>query len=321
MYFRIYMQVTSVNTLSISSNKYCNYKLQYNYPTFQAGYIGDIFIKKDLPIDKLKQFTLSEYRQLSKSEISSINAMIDGIIQNKTWKNASDNTIFDNAGHMFIFYKNTWDNFNDYLKYHDIVATEMKSRLEEDYGAGNFVVISIGRSVSSICKCLGYKIGEENIIQLPLSRASRFCYPYNFSKLKQEAIDILTNYMASMGMTKKAVQTSGKKYIFTDYRNFGATMAATERLFTSDRMFGNTDNMKFNDILKLLHYDYFHTDELSYQQLFDTLANLKFKSLSVVNMCDNLFRTAKSVYKPEDWDLLLKSFYFKFMDNEVNGLW
>ncbi|MCQ2743274.1 MAG: hypothetical protein MJ230_00565 [bacterium] len=305
------MNIESVKPFTIKSYNNKNYKFQNNSPTFRAGYIGDIFIKGNLPIDKLKRFTINEYRQLSKSEIASINAMIDGIIQNKTWKDASENIFFDNAHHLFTDYTSTWSKFDEYLEGHNIVTTDMKDKLEKKYGADNFVVISIGRSLSSICKCLGYKIGEENVIQLPMSEARRFCH--NIEKIKQSGIDALTDYLASFGMTKEAVQNSGKKYIFTDYRCRGGTMAGAKTLFKSNRMFGNTDNIIFVDIINMMP-DYYGT------WLSQALGNMDYKDLSLVNMCDNLFRTTKSVYKPEDWDLLLKSFYFKFMHSKVSDL-
>lgn len=305
------MQISSVKPFSIKFFNRDNSKSTNNKPTFRAGYIGDIFIKGDLPIDKLKKFTLTEYKQLSISEIASINEMIDGIIQNKKWKSISDDFIIDDNHHMFLDYKDTWDKFNEFLQDHDVVTTELKETLEKKYGSGNFMVISIGRSLSSICKCLGYKIGEENIIQLPMSDARRFCN--NLSKIRQSGIDALTNYMESMGMSKEAVQTSDKKYIFTDFRCRGGTMAGVEYLFKSERMFGDNDNMIFNHIFEILP-DYYGS------WLSQTLGSMDYKDLSVVNMCDNLFKTAKSVYKPEDWDLLLKSFYFKFMDNKVKPL-
>lgn len=308
------MQVTYINPFSIKSNKYSNYKLHNSSPAFRAGYLGDIFINRELPIDKLKQFTLEEYHNLSQSEKLSINKMIDSIIQNRSWQDVQNAFCFDNAHHIFNNYKTSWRMFNEYLTDHKIVTTDLKNSLEKKYGTGNFVVISIGRSVSSICQCLGYIIGQENVIQIPMSNARRFRHPQNLLKIEQDTIDNLTDYLESKGMSKEAVQTSGKKYVFTDYSNSGSTMAGIKKLFKSDRIFGETNNIQFIDIMKILPFKY-RFSWLSY-----ALAQMDYKDLSVVNRCENLSETSKSVYKPEDWDLLLKSFYFKFMDNEINAI-
>ena len=108
---------------------------------FKAGIVTDTFCRQQLPFDKLKKFTIQEYKQLLKSEVNRINKIIDEsfwILHDK-------------------------QKFFDYLNYHDLAATSIKNTLESNYGFGNFVVIPIGRSLSSIGQCLGLKIGEDNV--------------------------------------------------------------------------------------------------------------------------------------------------------------
>ena len=125
-----------------------------------------------------------------------------------------------------------------------------------------------------------------------MSDAGRFT-PYRVAKLKEGGINALKDYLDSKGMSKEAVETSGKKYIFTDFRAKGDSMRGAKTLFKSDRMFGNSDNILFMHQYEILpHFDSVESE------IIDKVANLKFKDLSVVTYCDNLFRTAKSVENP-----------------------
>jgi hypothetical protein len=306
------MQVTSITPFLIKPYKNDNYKLRNNMPSFKAVPSSDVFTKEILPtFNRLKLLNVAEYRSLSKAEIDGINRAIDNFIENKSYMKYEEKFFHTDNGHWFNYYHKTWDNFDEYLRLHDIAASRIKEELDYNFGEGNYVVISIGRSLSSICKCLGYKIGEENVIQLPMSDAGRFI-PYRVAKLKEGGINALKDYLDSKGMSKEAVETSGKKYIFTDFRAKGDSMRGAKTLFKSDRMFGNSDNILFMHQYEILpHFDSVESE------IIDKVANLKFKDLSVVTYCDNLFRTAKSVENPEDYDILLKSFYFRFLDNEM----
>lgn len=305
------MKIASITPLSIKPYKTDAYNPQNNNLIFRAKTVPDAFVKETLPTLNNLKLTLAEYRQLPKAEIDNINKAIDKFIENKSYMKYEESFHTAN-GHWFTYYHDAWRNFYEYLKLHDIAANRIKEELDYNFGEGNYVVISIGRSLSSIFKCLGYKIGEENVIQLPMSEAGRFT-PYKVAKLKQEAIDALTDYLASKGMSGEAVETSGKKYIFADFRATGDSMRGAKTLFKSDRVFGNSDNVQFMH----QHEIFPHFDSVE-REIIDKVANLKFKDLSVVNRCENLFSTAKAVEKPEEYDILLKSFYFKFIDKEMS---
>lgn len=282
------MQISSIKPVTIKTYNNIN-KYQANIPIFKLGTAADIFVKKKLPFDKLKNFNIAEYRQLSKAEINSINKMI---------------------------YESFWllydeQKFFDYLNYHNIAAASIKNKLESKYGVGNFVFIPIGRSLSSIGKCLGFKIGENNVKQLPMSGAYRF---KNMESNSRENFDIFNEYLSSIGLSKDKVQTSGKKYIFTDYCHTGASLYGAERLFKSEKVYGNLDNLEFINVKHLLSDI---QSDIIQKKIDDCFYNLEFKPYSLVQKCYSLLDTKNAVIKPEEYTREAKYFYFKLLDNEL----
>ena len=107
------MRINSVNNIVFyNSNKYKPNTLK-GCLTFRGTSSFDTFRKT---FSNLKNFTLEEYGQLSKSEINLINKNIDKMF-------ADDS------------------NFYKALKYHDIVAEGMKQTLNNCYGVGNYYFI------------------------------------------------------------------------------------------------------------------------------------------------------------------------------------
>lgn len=53
--------------------------------------------------------------------------------------------------------------YKEEVKLHHFAAEAIKTVFDKEYGEGNYVVITVGRSLSSIGKMLAMKIGEENV--------------------------------------------------------------------------------------------------------------------------------------------------------------
>ena len=282
------MQITSVKPFSIKSYNNNNYKFSNNTISFRASTIGDAFTKKSLPLDKLKNFTIREYRRLSPSEVDSINKMID----ESFWITHDKLKFFE------------------YLNYHDLAATSIQNTLEDKYGAGNFVVIPIGRSLSSIGKCLGLKIGEDNVKPLPMSISCRFVD----MERRNEQVGAFKRYLWTIGLSKNRIMTSGKMYIFTDFCCTGASLCGAENLFRSEKIYGDLDNIEFINVYNLLS-NIKQADTL--EKLKNALYGSEFKRYSLVDKCRVLFNTRNAVIKPENYTREAKYFYFKLLDNEM----
>ena len=213
--------------------------------------------------------------------------------------------------------------FNKDLRYNNIIANGIKNKLNELYGEGNYIVIPIGRSLSSVGKCLGYKIGEDKVKSLPMSSAGRFL---DLEKCKDEDFDAFREYLNSIGLSKNDVTTSGKKYIFMDYCCRGVSLKGVENLFKSDKIYENLDNIEFVNIVKFLKKtkleksteDFFPNMNTLIDDIECGLYRSSFKPYSVVKECHRLSNTKDSVIKPEDYKFETRIFLFKLLDNEMN---
>ena len=315
---------TNIRTNRIQSS---SKKAQNGYPVFNAGwpdddyknYLRNLLIKKTsenepitdnykkglVSLSKLEDFTISEYQKLTKEEINNINEVVnDHIYNNKQW----------------LFYDKA---FNKDINYHEIIANGIKNGLNQVFGEGNYIVIPIGRSLSSIGKCLGYKIGEDNVKLLPMSNAVRFLKP---EKCEDEDFDALSEYLDSIGLSKKEIETSGKQYIFMDYCATGLSLLGAEKLLTSDKMYGNLENIKFVNIVSFLKQlklepskDEFNPGINNFADDLDRMfCHSRFKPYSQVKECYRLSDTKNSVMKPEDYKFDARVFLFKLLDNEMN---
>lgn len=253
---------------------------------------------------RIRNFTISEYENLTEREIDCLNEVVN--------KYLYDNPLEGNLA----------ENFDRCLVYTDIVAECFKKKLDSMYGAGNYVFIPIGRSLSTIGKSLGYKIGEDSIKQLPISNAKRFL---NLEKCNED-FDALIKYLNSIGLSKKEIKKSGKHYIFADYCDTGRSLRGVKNLLTSDRIYGNSDNLHFEDVMEFLSdvlpkkvpsecvpykYPDFGADFKS------MLAWGHFKKYSLSDKCYSLNETKNMVIKPEKYEYEMNLFLFKLLDNEM----
>ena len=271
--------------------------------TNPMSFIPDSFIKN--PWSKLRNFTIEEYKKLTAKEIKQLNEIVK---------------------------KAQCEYINSDVRTHDLVASNIKATLDRKFGEGKYVIVAIGRSISSIGKCLGYKIGEENVKQIPMSNAFRFSKRKHL-KTSKEDFELFNKYLNSIGLSKKEIEASGKTYIITDYCCTGSSLHGAAKLLRSDKVWGDKPNViskniiglmdnklfKFSDSLSLksIMYTIFPKKYMFADQLEFLLAQKAFKKYSLVSKCINLSKTAESVIKPEQYSLEKKAFLFKLLDNEM----
>ena len=257
-------------------------------PVFKNRSIPDALVEK-VPLGGLKDFTVREYKKLQPQEIKLINSRIKAIYK----------SVFDLA-----------------LKYHDAAAGRIKKNLDAKFGRDKYVVIPIGRSLSSIGKCLGYKIGENNVKVLPMSNAARFID----IEYCTEDFDALRQYLNSVGLSENEVETSGKTYIFTDFCDTGASMLGVKRLF-NNKIWGCRDNVKFINVVELMYNSESGKarggDLVFKLGLEDLLYGCDFKPYSFVKQCKDLSSTKYSLVNTADSPEKIKCFWFKLLDNEM----
>lgn len=262
-------------------------------PTFRAGLWFNSFYKS--PLTKLKNVTVEEYKQLSLFDLHSIRRSIRRVYGSS---------------------------LNEDMKFNYVAASGIKRTLDKIYGENNYVVVTIGRSVSSIGKCLGYKIGENNVKQIPMSNAKRFLYMEN---LQDENLDIFKKYLNSKGLSKWDVRTSGKHYIITDYCCSGQSLLGAELLLSNhiwdeqpnvmainvSRLIGSIEPNEIFPEFKMSNRDFIYNIE-------DKFADNFFKEYSLVLKCKKLDETPNAVITPENHPKI-KSFFFKLLDCEMQA--
>lgn len=216
------------------------------------------------------------------------------------------------------------------LMYHDLTANCIKDKLNQEFGEGNYIVIPVGRSLSSIGKCLGNKIGDEQVKPLPMSRAQRFL-DLDKPDSKFEALertdadfDVLKKYLNSIGLSQEEVKKSRKHYIFIDYCNTGRSLAGVKKLFESDKMWGHNDNVLFENIFNLLPKAE-QKSEIGgiptgafLKELEARLFNASYKRFSLVKDCPRFNYLERAVIDPRTFSKEQLAFHYKMMENEAN---
>ena len=186
----------------------------------------ELFIPKAL--DKIKNYTIEEYKNLSKEEI-------------KTLRNACKEMLPppDNS-----------EKYGSDESIHEMASECIKKYLDKNYGEDGYVVMIIGRSLSSIGKVLGYKIGEDRVKNIPLTRASRYIdSDRTEEEMKNGGLEALKSFLSSNGLSKEEIEKSDKKYIIMDYCYTGGSLKGAETLLTRDDVLGKK-NIRALDVLK-----------------------------------------------------------------------
>ena len=291
------MRVNFIKNI-ISNRNVNNYNCEITglRPAFKGEFPGDTFFRKEDSFKKFKYFTVDEYNQLSEDETDEINES---------------------------FYGEFDESFDTALIYHEVAAEGIRQTLDHFVGAGKYVFIPIGRSVSSIGKCLSYKIGDDNVKLLPMSEASRFL---DLEKCEED-FEVFCRYLDSIGLSKNEIENSGKMYIFTDYCRTGKSLSGAKNLIQSDKIFGKQNNVAIVNVLDLLtnvqpgkiNKEMASVNNYEFRdRLEEMFSNGEFNQYSLVNRCTNLGDTAEAVIKPENYNHKTKCFLFALLDDEMN---
>lgn len=247
-----------------------------------------------LPNNKLKSYSIADYKKLNS---------FDKKLLRFEYKCS---TMFFNKK----FYKNM-------ETIHDVVTDFMKASFDKKYGEGKYVVLPIGRSLSSLCKVLGYKIGEENVINIPLSNASRFSAKNSVDKLIGKDLDGFKHYLESVGLTKEKINKSGKRYILMDFCFSGQSLKSANNLFKSDKLFGENSNISTEDIYNLIpdSNNVYNLKKITMQYLYES----KFKPYSFVKKNIDLAKTKEAINTPKTVSKTTRLMWFRLLDNFMQG--
>ncbi len=219
---------SNFNNKTTQNNFYVDKSLHPNKDISFNGIIGkDLLIKyfRANPINIFEKFSKDEYAKLSLTQRNRLRY---------------EYRMLSEANPSY---------FAKVAEMHEFAANSLKTVFDNRFGKDNYVVVPIGRSVSSVGKVLGWKIGEDNVINVPLSDARRFfnedpmtCQYAKFLEnvKKEKGFDTFLKFLDSVHLSKKDIETSGKNYILLDYCSSGDSLKGAERLFKSDLVWGNS---------------------------------------------------------------------------------
>ena len=209
------------SSLNINKNKISRQPVNYNLTSFKGRSVLPTdtveFSKENIyknALSKLNKITKEEYLSLTPKEKEFLRTKI------KTKR------------------------FAKAIELHNYAANSIKDFMDKKHGENNYVIIPIGRSLSSIGKMLEFKIGKENVKNIPMSDMGRFYSTDNLSSIekfsKLKGFDSFKKYLKSIGLTKEIVENSNKNYIIIDYTCSGRSLSAAYSILTSNLLLGNT---------------------------------------------------------------------------------
>ena len=275
------------NSPQIPRQIYC-YKNNYITAVTHWNKLNTDTVNFTSNIPKLAEFTISEYNHLSEIELIKLR----------------------NLAKQDILKYNILDE-----KAHDIASDNVISYLNNKYGKDNYFIIIIGRSISSIGKVIGYKIGENNVVNVPLSGAQQYSVPAYMTLFENNGnLEVFKQYLKTIGITKDKLKASGKTCIIMDYCISGKGLKGVFDLFTRDDILGK-ENVVALDILTCIEKNEKFTCTDTLKSYLDVcLYKKKYKDLAFVNKAKFLTDVPEASKIPvnsrED-----QLFRFKLLDN------
>ena len=136
-----------------------------------------------------------------------------------------------------------------FAKYCAKSTKDMKEYYDKLYGKDNWEYISLGRSCSKIAQGLDELGVKAHII--PISGLTKDVQ--NGGEIvSKNGFEEFRNYIYSLGLTPENIENSGKKYIFQDYSDSGATLKRFEEFIKTPEMNLGKENVIFQSINSVL---------------------------------------------------------------------
>ena len=183
-------------------------------------------------------------------------------------------------------------------------AEKVKTELDKKYGENNYVIISLGRSVSSICELM--KFFGVDVKHLPMSGLRRT--KFKDIQIDEHSLNVFKEYLNFIGLTKNNLEKNKeKKYILIDYTHYGRSLDETFNFLRRDDMLGPAENFIKLPVCNVLGDDY---EQKGYEKLFRCS---RFKDYAMVGkLCINRLY---QVFKQFDEDIA-----FEYRGNITKGL-
>ena len=245
-------------------------------------------IQPAIPIlNKLQNYTIKEYNNLSEQELQILRRSYE-IISTEESRNHEE--------------------------MHTDTSALIRCICDKKYGEDGYVAITIGRSLSSIGKCLGYQIGEDRVINIPLTGAGNYRNKEYVEKEKQNGgLTVLNEYLKSVGLNKEEIEKSDKKYVIMDYCFTGDSLKGAKALLTRDDVLGDK-NIDSLDIIYEVRQVCANTFG---KELKEYMRDEIIKDLSFVEQAFDLREVPNAIVDTTKCSIENRLLRFKILDNIV----
>ncbi|MBE7704251.1 MAG: hypothetical protein E7Z90_00395 [Cyanobacteria bacterium SIG29] len=111
------------------------------------------------------------------------------------------------------------------------VGLKVKEHLDNRFGEGNYVFVSIGTSPSGVGRVLEF-CGVETKY-LPISGLRHFSEDDEYKEFEAD-FPLYVDFLAEQGLTKEEMNSSGKEYLFFDYTLTGKSLETFKKMMKED---------------------------------------------------------------------------------------
>ena len=210
--------------------------------------------------------------------------------------------------------KNSPARLKELAKMNCFAANKVKTELDKKYGEKNYVVIAIGRSVSSIAELL--KVMGVETKNIPLSGLRK----KTVKDIPEDYLHTYKSYLVQIGLSKTDLKNNpDKTYVIMDYSNSGKSLKRAEEMLKSDYLLGDAKNLTAIPINELLGKDY---KKRKFEDLFNCSRFKDFSSVGKlhVDKLNNVFEVCSPKRVKEYQGNITQGLRKLFMFNTFNFL-
>ncbi len=234
-------------------------------------------------LERYKQFTVKNYRELSPLKYNALKLHTSTKFQNE-FKVMSD----------MVEISEKW--------------------LDEKYGKGNWVFVSIGRSLEGVADSLSYKGHDARI--LPMSGIHHLNLTAD-EIAHQDDFKTYEKFIKKLGISKEAIEKDKRHYLFADFCDTGATIQTVKKILKY-KLGIDSGNIDFKDFTTLYEEVYNastrkrkYTHPIKLEKMLRLCTFKKFCRTDRVE-CSDLQSVTKAFTHKQP--LNSKLFHFKLMD-------
>ena len=234
-------------------------------------------------LERYKQFTVKNFRELSPLKYNALKL------------------------HTATKFQNEFKTMSDMI--------EMSEKwLDEKYGKGNWVFVSIGRSLEGLADSLSYKGHDARI--LPMSGIHHLNLTAD-EIAHQDDFGIYTRFIKKLGFSKDAIAKDTRHYLFADFCDTGATIQTVKKILKY-KLGIDSENVDFKDFTTLYEEAYNasarkrkYTHPIKLEKMLRLCTFKKFCRTERVE-CSDLQSVTKAFTHKQP--INSKLFHFKLMD-------